>query len=151
MVLVPAWIELADGWQPVRDDAMISIGSYRVFSLQSPLVGVWSQASEGMRHPYFDLGPLLFWFLAVPVRLDPNQGALWGAALMCGGALSIAVEAAWSVKGWPAAVTVALLVADLGWQNQLFNDLAWNPHFGLVFLIAAGATAWAVASGRFGW
>ena len=65
-------------------------------------------------------------------------------------ALSVAVEAAWSVKGWPAAVAVAS-VADLGWQNQLLDDLAWNPHFGLVFLIVAGATAWAVASGRFGW
>ena len=151
MVLVPACIELAEGWQPVRDDAMISIGAYRVFSLQSPLVGNWSQASEGMRQAFFDLGPLLFWFLAVPVRLDPDQGALWGAALICGAALSVAVEAAWSVKGWPAAVAMALLVADMGWQNQLLNDLAWNPRFGLVFLIAAGASAWAVASGRFGW
>jgi hypothetical protein len=151
MVLVPTLVDMADGWRPVRDDAMISIGSYRVFSTHSPLVGVWSQASQGMHHTFFDLGPLLFWLLAVPVRVDPSQGALLGAALLCGGALTVAVEAAWSVKGWPAAAAIALVVADVGWRTQLYTDLVWNPHFGLVFLIAAGATAWAVASGRFGW
>jgi hypothetical protein len=151
MVLVPALIEVADGWRPVRDDAMISIGAYRVFTAQSPLVGAWSQASQGLPHAFFDLGPTLFWLLALPVRIDPDQGALWGAALICGAALSGAVEAAWSVKGWPAAVAAALVVADIGWQTQLFTDLVWNPHFGLAFLIAAAATAWAVACGRFGW
>jgi hypothetical protein len=151
MVLVPTLIDLADGWRPVRDDAMISIGSYRVFSGQSPLVGVWSLASQGMHHAFFDLGPLLFWLLAVPVHLDPNHGALWGAALVCGASLSLAIEAVWSVKGWPAAVAIAVVVADVGWQTQMFTDLVWNPHFGLVFLIASAATAWVVASGRFGW
>ena len=151
MVLVPTLIDLADGWRPVRDDAMISIGSYRVFSGRSPLVGVWSLASQGMHHAFFDLGPLLFWLLAVPVHLDPSHGALWGAALVCGASLSLAVEAVWSVKGWPAAVAIALVVADVGWQTQMFTDLVWNPHFGLVFLIASAATAWVVASGRFGW
>ena len=151
LVAVPTAIQMARGWRAVRDDAMISIGSYRVFSSHTPLVGAWSQASQGMRHAFFDLGPLLFWLLAVPVRLDPNQGAMWGAALMCGGALSLAVEAGWSVKGWPACVAVALVAADVGWQTQFFADLVWNPHFGLVFMMAAGAGAWAVASGRFGW
>jgi hypothetical protein len=151
LVLVPTVIQMARGWRAVRDDAMISIGSYRVFSSHSPLVGAWSQASQGMRHPFFDLGPLLFWLLAVPVRLDPHQGALWGAALVCGGALSLAVEAAWSVKRWPACVAVALVAANVGWQTQFFDDLVWNPHFGLVFMMAAGATAWTVASGKFGW
>jgi hypothetical protein len=150
-VLVPTVIQLSNGWRSVRDDAMISIGSYRVFSAQSPVVGVWSLASAGMRHAFFDLGPLPFWLLAVPIHLDPGQGALWGAALVSGGVLSIALEAAWSVRGWPAALAVALVVADIGWQTQLFTDLVWNPHFGLVFMIGAGATAWAVASGRFGW
>jgi hypothetical protein len=151
MVVVPTVIDLAGGWRPVRDDAMISIGSYQVFSAQSPLVGVWSLASQGLHHAFYDLGPLLFWLLAVPVHLDPDHGALWGAALASGGALSLAVEAAWSVKGWAAAAAVALVVADLGWQTKMFTDLVWNPHVGLVFLLAAGTTAWVVASGRFGW
>jgi hypothetical protein len=150
-VLVPVLIQLSDGWRPTRDDAMISIGSYQVFSTKTPLVGVWSQASEGLRHALFGLGPLLFWLLAVPVRIDPSQGALWGAALVCGGALSVAAEAAWSIRGWPAALVVALVVADLGWLTQMFDNVPWNPFVGVVFLVAAAATAWAVAAGRFGW
>ncbi len=151
MALVPMLVQLADGWQPTRDDAMISIGSYQVFSAKFPLVGVWSQASQGLPHAFYGLGPLEFWLLAVPVRVDPAHGALWGAALVCAGALSVGVEAAWSARGWPAALAVTLLVADLGWQTELLDRLSWNPFFGLVFLVAALATAWAVAVGRFGW
>ncbi len=151
MALVPAGIQMADGWRSTRDDAMISIGSYQVFSAKFPLVGVWSQASEGMHHAFYNLGPLLFWLLAVPVRLDPGQGALWGAALLCAAALSVAVEAVWSVEGWPAAIAVALAVADLSWRTEMFERLSWNPYFGLVFLVVAVATAWVVATGRFGW
>lgn len=76
-LVVPAVIELSDGWRPIRDDAMISIGSYQVFSAKSPLVGVWSQASAGLPHAIFGLGPLLFWLLAVPVHLDR-------ATVLCG-------------------------------------------------------------------
>ncbi len=137
-VLVPAVIELSDGWRPTRDDAMISIGSYQVFSSKTPLVGVWSQASEGLRHAIFGLGPLLFWLLAVPVHLDPNHGALWGSAIVYGCVLSIAAEAAWSIRGWPAALVLALMVADLSWQTQMFDNLPWNPYFGLIFLLAGG-------------
>lgn len=151
VVVVPAVLELWDGWRPTLDEAMISIGSYRVFSVDSPLNGPWSLASEGMRHAFFDVGPLLFWLLAVPVRVDPNQGALWGAVLACGVALSVAVEAAWSVTGWPGCVGVALATAVVGTQTQVFSDVPWNPYIGLVCLMAALVTAWAVASGRFAW
>jgi hypothetical protein len=151
LILVPTIMELARGWRPVRDDAMVSIGAYRVFSSHSPTLGVWSQGSQGLRHAFFDLGPLMFWLLAVPVRIDPNQGAKWGAAIVCGAALSLAVEALWATKGWPASLVFALVVADVGWQTQLFTDLVWNPHFGLVFMMAAVALGWAVAAGRFGW
>jgi hypothetical protein len=151
LVIVPTVIQMAHGWRPTRDDAMISIGSYNVLSAHSPTVGAWSQASQGLPHAFYDIGPLLFWLLAIPVRLDPGQGAMWGAALVCGIALSLSVEAAWSVRGWPAAVAMALIAADLGWQTQVFADLVWNPHFGLVFMTGAAATGWAVVSGRVGW
>ncbi|MBV8462015.1 MAG: hypothetical protein JO368_01880 [Acidimicrobiales bacterium] len=150
VVLVPSLIELADGWRPVRDDAMLSIGSYQVFSGRSPLVGPWSLAS-GTHHPFFDLGPLLFWLLAVPVRLDPSHGVLWGAAVVAAVALSVAVEAARSVGGWIAAALVALAVADLGWRTPVFTNPAWNAYFGIAVLAAAAVVAWSVACGRFGW
>jgi hypothetical protein len=150
LVLVPALVQMANGWRATGDEAEISIGSYQVFTSRPPLLGAYSEVTAGI-HAIFDLGPLLFWMLAVPVRLDPNQGVLWGAALLCGVALSLAIEAVWSLKGWPACVALALVTADVSWQTHLMVDLEWNPHIGLVFLIAAGAIAWVVTTGRFGW
>ncbi len=49
------------------------------------------------------------------------------------------------------ACAVALVAGDVAWQTQLFADLVWNPHFGLIFMMATVATAWAVTAGRFGW
>jgi hypothetical protein len=150
VVLVPTLVEVADGWRPVRDDAMISIGAWQVFTAHSPLVGPWSLAS-GTHYPFFDLGPLLFWLLALPVHLDPGHGALWGAALVSAAALSVGVEAVWRLQGWAAAVVMALVVADLGWSTPVFANLAWNPYVGLCVLLAAVAVSWSVSAGRLGW
>jgi hypothetical protein len=152
IILIPSLIQIADGWTATRDDADISIGAWQVLTPHFPLVGLASEASSvGFWHSLFDLGPLLFWMLAIPVHVDPAQGALWGAALACGVVLSIAVEASYSAIGWPGAAFVALLTLDLNWKTEIFAHLDWNPYVGLVFLIAATAIAWRVATGGFGW
>lgn len=151
-VLVPVTVKLARGWRATWDDAYIALHAYQVFSAKSPLVGVYSSASQGSGHTFHDPGPLLFWLLVLPVHLDPGQGVLWGAAIWCGIALSVAIEAAWSVKGWVAAAVVALGVADLLWvEPVLFARSDWNPYFGLIFLFSSLVVAWVVAQGRFRW
>jgi hypothetical protein len=152
IILIPCLMQMADGWTATRDDADISIGAWQVLTPHFPLVGLASEASSvGFWHSLFDLGPLLFWMLAIPVHVDPTQGALWGAALACGIALSIAVEASYSAIGWPGAAFVALVTLDLNWKTHMFARLVWNPYVGLVFLMAATAIAWRVATGGFGW
>lgn len=152
IILIPCLIQVSDGWTATRDDAAISIGSWEVLTPHFPLVGMVSQASSlGFRHSLFDLGPLLFWMLAIPVHVDSDQGALWGAALGCGIVLSIAVEASYSVIGWPGAAFVAIATLDLNWKTEIFTNLVWNPYVGLIFLIAVIAIAWRVAIGGFGW
>ena len=151
VVLVPTLVEMTRGWRPVQDLAGTAIGSFHTLTAHPPLVGLPSQASAGGSHTFFDLGPLLFWLLAIPVRIDPQQGALWGAALLFAAILSLAAEAAFSVGGWPACSAVAFVTADLGWQTELFTFPAANPNFGLVFLVAGVAFAWVVAAGHFGW
>jgi hypothetical protein len=42
-------------------------------------------------HDAYNLGPLIFWLLAIPVRVSPTTGTLWGSAILCGVALSSAV------------------------------------------------------------
>src|SRR5450631_663373 len=70
-------VESARGWRPLFDNAGLAYRSFQVFSSHSPLVGHQMAVSAGS-HAVFGPGPLQSWILAVPVRVDPAQGALWG-------------------------------------------------------------------------
>lgn len=152
VVWVPTVTELSKGWRPLFDDATISERAFQVFSLHSPLVGPYSQASSEGSHVVFGLGPLLFWLLAVPVHIDPAQGALWGVAIWCAVALSAAAEAARSRVGWIGCAVVAAVVVDLAWtEPNVFGHLLWNPSVGLIFFVATVVLATVVAMGSLGW
>ena len=156
-ILIPTAMEMAKGWRPLLDDSTISARSYEVLSLHSPLLGQFSQASFShgsttTSHLIFSPGPLQYWLLALPVHLDPIQGALWGAALWSGAIVSLATEAAWSRAGWIGCAGVALVVIDLAWtMPQVFVHLVWNPYFGLIFFVATVVFALVVATGSLGW
>ena len=150
--LVACGLEMARGWRPTGDDANITFRSWDVLSSHSPLVGQFSQAGVHSESPIYDLGPLLYWLLTVPVHLDHSQGALWGAAILCAAGAAVAVEAAWSARGWSASVAVATIVLAMVAVNpQIALDPTWNPDVGLVWFVATGALAWAVASGHLRW
>jgi hypothetical protein len=149
--LVPTVVQMANGWRALGDNAYVSLRSFQVLSLHAPLVGTWSSASSPVVHTFYCLGPLWFWMLAIPVHLDPEQGALWGSALWCAAALSLAAEAAWRTKVM-ACAAVGLVVVDLLWlAPPLFADPPWNALFGLFLLVAVIALAWVVATGSLGW
>jgi len=136
----------------LRDDAAIASRAYQALSLHPPLTGLATAASVGTGHALYDPGPLLFYLLAVPVRLDPAHGLFLGAALCCGVVLSLAIEAAWSLGAWPLGAGVALAVLDLVWLTPaVFENLPWNAYFPLPFLIAALVLAWVVVMGKTGW
>jgi hypothetical protein len=152
VVLVPVFLKVARGWRPLDDDAVIALRSWAVFSAHPPLVGVYSTATSAGGHVVYDPGPLLFWLLALPVHLDPAHGVLWGAGLLTAVILSVAAEAAWSVVGWLGVAVVAFTVADVGrLVPTIFDNVAWNAYFALVFFFASAVLAFAVASGRLGW
>jgi hypothetical protein len=152
IVLVPTVIEMTRGWRPlIGDDSTIALRSYQVLTLHPPLVGMHSDA-QVPGHILYDLGPLQFVLLSIPVRIDHLQGALWGSALIVGLVLSLAVEALWSVRRWWACVVLGLAVADLAWTvPSVFGHQLWNANFGLAFLLASIVLAWVVALGSFGW
>ncbi len=136
------------GWRPVGDEAAIALRSWNSLTAQSPMVG---QATR-LAHGVFDPGPLEYWLLAVPVHLDTAHGVLWGAALFCLVACSLAVEAAWSVLGAAGGLCASGLIVGLTlWIPGIAVTPSWNPWFGMVFFIAALAAAWAVMSGHRGW
>lgn len=139
---------LRSGWIPVSDSAVIALRSWDVLSAHSPLVGETTRLAHGV----YGLGPLQFWLLTLPVHLHPAQGALWGAAVWCMVAASLAIEAAWAAAGELGAVLASgMILGIVAWSPGIAMVPVWNPWFGTMFFIAALAAGWAVLSGRQKW
>ena len=150
--LLVALVQIVQGWRPSGDEAIISIRSWAVFTSHSPLLGEFTTVSGCTRHVAFDPGPLLFWMLALPVRMDPAHGVLWGAAVWCAVAMAVCVEAAWAVRRATGAIAVAgFAVVLAATQPDVLVNSDWNPHFGLVWFAATCAVAWAVGTGHLRW
>jgi hypothetical protein len=144
-------VELARGWRPIFDNADLAFRSWRVFGARSPLLG-HQMAVTVDGHAVFGPGPLQSWILAVPVRIDPTQGALWGGVVAVVVAVALAVEASWSFGGWAAgAVTSASVLVFALVRPELVLDVVWNVWFALLVLVCAFCSALAAASGRLRW
>jgi hypothetical protein len=136
------------GWTPTGDDAAIALRSWNSLTAHGPLVG---QATR-LAHGVFDPGPLEYWLLAIPVHISPSHGVLWGAAICCMAACSLAIEAAWAAGGALAGLTTsALIIALVLWIPTNAVRPSWNPYFGAIFFLAALAAAWAVLCRHRGW
>lgn len=139
---------LEHGWVALSDAAIIALRSWDVFTAHGPLVGQATRLGQGQ----FDLGPLEYWLLAVPVHLDPRHGSLWGAVLCCMLAGSLAIEAAWSVAGMLGGLAASgIILGVIAWYPEIAVGPSWNPSLGAMFFLAALAAAWAVMSGHRGW
>ena len=140
--------ELQHGWIAVGDGAAIAIRSWDVLSSHGPLVGQMNAAGPGA----YDPGPLEYWLNTVPVHLDPAHGLLWGAALCCMAASSLAIEAARRAAGEVAGVlTAGFILAIVARVQQIPLIPFWNPRFGAMFFVATLAAAWAVMCGHRRW
>src|SRR5258708_5981923 len=139
---------LADGWVATSDNSVIALRSLDVLTNHGPLVGQATRLGSGV----FDLGPIEYWLLTLPVHLDAAHGVLWGATLWCMVAASLTVEAAWAVGGVFAALAGGAVVLGVTWWIPALTVVpCWNPWLGLMFFIAALAAGWAVMSGHRGW
>jgi hypothetical protein len=135
-------------WRPISDNASIAIRSWDVLTSHGPLLGQPSRLARGV----YDPGPIQYWLLSVPVHIEPRAGALLGAALWCMVACSLAIEAARSAAGAAGGLLAsAAVLGTVLWIPGIALNPLWNPWFGLMFFIAALATAWAVMCGRRGW
>ncbi len=151
VLVVPLIVVLSKGWVATGDDAAIAIRSHQALTFHPPLVGLATTAGSA-GHVLFDPGPLSFWLLAIPVRIDPTHGPLWGAVLCGGVVLSVAIEAAWSTGQWLGGVLIAFAAVVYLWLVPVvFENLLWNVYFPIPFLIATIVLAWIVGSGSLGW
>ena len=151
-----AWIPFAigairsvqQGSPAIADGAAIALRSWDVLTPYGPLVGQATQLRNGV----FDPGPLQYWLLAIPVHLDPRAGVVWGAALWCMVAASIAIEAAWSAFGaFGGLVASGIVIGTVAWQSLVAGEPYWNPWLGVMFFLAALAAGLAVLSGGRRW
>jgi hypothetical protein len=151
-----AWLPFVAGlvegirlhWRPISDGAAIAVRSWDVLTPHGPLVGQATRLANGV----YDPGPLQYWLEALPVHWDPRYGVLWGGALWCAVAASLAIEAARSAAGWFGGLAAAGVILGLVvWQPQIALQPFWNPWFGAMFFLTALAAAWAVLSGHRRW
>jgi len=135
------------GWLPIGDTAAISARSWDVLTNHGVFVGQRT-AIAGV----YDLGPLEYWLLTLPVHLDPDHGSLWGAALCCIVAASLAIEAARSAFGALGAVAAsAAVLGTVAWMPSVALGPTWNPHFGDLWYLTVLASASAVLGGQRRW
>lgn len=152
LVLVPFVVALVvvwtrPWWRPGGDQALIGLRAWDV-GRDTPLLGPYSR--NGWNHP----GPLLFWLLAVPVRVLGGiaPGSIVGAILVnAAAAVAVVVLVARRV-GLVAAAGAVGLVAVLTITDPGSIGSDWNPHVTLLPYLAFVVAAWAVADGDLvGW
>ncbi|MGD0082981.1 MAG: hypothetical protein ABSD78_07255 [Acidimicrobiales bacterium] len=144
---VPATVRaLSQAWSAVSDDAVIAIRTSDALTWAGPLLGQHTLVTSA--HSVFDPGPLQYWLLAIPVRIDPQHGALWGAALWCIVAGLITVEATRRAAGpFGAAIAALLVVWSVAWVPVIALNPVWNPYMGDLFFFAAVACSFAAICG----
>ena len=135
------------GWTPTSDDGVIALRAFDVFSAHTPLLGQYSQTSPLIHQAAFSLGPMLYWLVAIPVRIGP------AAIVITMGAVSVAmvlliVWLAGRRAGTPGMLLTALLVAATfrSMPAEVPYEI-WNCWAGLLPFIATIFLAWSVACG----
>jgi hypothetical protein len=137
------------GWEPTDDKAIIATRAWDVLTRHPPLVGQYSMAGLVTGRPAHDLGPMLYWLLAVPVRLDDPAAMAVTMGIVNVAAVLAAVALARAGGGVPlmlmTAVAIALTCTSLA--PETFHDI-WNPAASLFPFLLLILLCWSLAGGR---
>jgi hypothetical protein len=142
---------VATGWVPFGDDALIATSSFDVLTSDSPLLGPWSSGYSAITgEPTFHPGPLLFWLLAIPIRL-PWTGAPEVAVglinvLSVLGVVGLAGRRAGRPFMFAVAIAIPLMLASL--PAEAYSDI-WNPSAPLLPFTLLIFLAWSLACGEY--
>jgi hypothetical protein len=136
------------GWEPTDDNAIIATRAYDVLTGHTPLVGQYSEAGYLIGRTTRDLGPMLYWLLALPVRLAHP----WAMAVTMGAVNFLCVIATVALArrrgGLPLmlATAVAIPVMSMSLAAETFHDI-WNPAAALFPFLLLIFLCWSVACG----
>ncbi|HEY3831584.1 MAG TPA: glycosyltransferase family 39 protein [Acidimicrobiia bacterium] len=141
VVAAPVIAELVRVWRsnfyPTADDAVEAIHARDVFSVHTPLVGMYSTVTDPGRPYLYHLGPMVFWALAIPDRLfSERMGIVIAAAIVNIVAAIALLRSVRRIYGESATLVAAALVAIVCWSLGR-NTLAepWNPYIALIPLM----------------
>jgi hypothetical protein len=137
------------GWLPLGDDAVIAVRSFDVLSMHPPLVGQYSAASQVIGEPVLSPGPLLYWLLALPVRLgDVAPAITMGIVNSCAvvGVVALARRRGGLALMFVTAAVVAGMCGSL--DASILHDV-WNPAAAVLPFLLLIFLAWSLACGEY--
>jgi hypothetical protein len=147
-VIVSTVRGVIEGWLPLADDAIIAVRSYDVLTTHPPLVGQFSASSAVIDEAVHSPGPLLFWLLAIPVRLGGVAPAITMGivnTLAVIGVVALARRRGGMPLMFAAGAGVALMCVSL--DAAILHDV-WNPAAGLLAFTLLIFIAWSLACGE---
>jgi hypothetical protein len=139
-----------EGWQPAGDDGIILTRALDVFTSHTPLIGQYSEAGDVTGQIVHSPGPMLYWLLAVPVRL----GGPASAAIAMGivntlaiiGCVALARRRGGLVLMFATAIGIALMCQSL--SAEIFHDV-WNPSAAMFPFLLLIFLCWSLACGEY--
>ena len=148
-VIASAIGAIGNNWIPVGDDAVIAVRAYDVFSLNTPLLGQYSAASGLSGGTSHSLGPMLYWMLALPVRVGGSTGLVVAMGLLntvaVMGSVALAHRRGGLVLAAATGIGLALVCASL--PPETLHSV-WNPSAGQLPLVALIFLCWSLACGE---
>lgn len=138
------------GWEPDGDDGIILTRALDVFSSHSPLIGQYSEAGNVTGQIVHSPGPMLYWLLAIPVRL----GGPASAAIAMGvvntlcivGCVVLARRRGGLVLMFAVSIGIALMCQSLA--AEIFHDV-WNPSAAMFPFLLLIFLCWSLACGDY--
>jgi hypothetical protein len=151
-VIIAVAEALRNRWVPLADDGIIVLRSWDVFTDQSPLVGQYSQVTAEGVGDAFSPGPLLYWLLALPLRLAgidavPVTIGLVGVASIMG-AVALARRRAGVAFMLATAFALAVMCNSLPSE---YLRIPFNPTVPLLPTALLIFVAWSLARGEIRW
>jgi hypothetical protein len=138
------------GWEPDGDDGIILTRALDVFSGHTPLIGQYSEAGNVTGQIVHSPGPMLYWLLAVPVRLGGPASAAIAMGVVNSlcviGCVVLARRRGGLVLMLAVAVGIALMCQSL--YAEIFHDV-WNPSAAMFPFLLLIFLCWSLAAGEY--
>lgn len=151
LVVVTA-TQLAHGWAPLSDDAVIATRAWDVFSRAAPLLGQATLASGPHGQTVYDLGPIYYYALALGEHASPSLGPLAAAAVIWAIPLCAFLAAVRSAYGTIGTYVAAATLLLFEWEvPSAIVDPLWNPHAAIIWFCASAGSILAALRGKPGW